>query len=585
MESSIVITGSGIISAIGCDKNSVLQSLLNNQTGIGSMKYLESIHNHLPVGEVKFSNFELKRKLGINESKIISRNVLLGAIAAQEAIQESNIQDIASKKVVFISGTTVGGMDVTESFYADMLQNDKYLPCLNSHDCGSSSNEIIQLCKITAEVCTISTACSSALNAIMVGAEMLKRGEADIVIAGGCESLSKFHFNGFNALMILDSEKCRPFDATRAGINLGEGAAYVVLERTNDAENRGANIQAFITGYGNRCDAFHQTATSEDGEGAYLAMNQALAESGLSIDDISYINAHGTGTGNNDQSESVALQRIFGDKIPKVSSTKGFTGHTTSASGSIETIICLLAMRHNFIPANLGYSNPMVGGIIPSNGENGIELNHVLCNSFGFGGNCSSMILSKNRNNQRDNIPPRKWQIIAEVEIDENSDLSRIKEFVPAMEARRMGKLLKAATIASQEALKIAGLEKPDAIITATALGMLETSEKFLNSMVIDGENSLSPTLFMQSTHNTIGSSIAIRNKCNGYNITYTQGEKSFEWAMRDAIRLVESRKAESVLVGCYDESAPIYNSFIQRLKGQEPANVYSKCLIISSAN
>lgn len=585
MESSIAITGSGIISAIGCNKETVLHSLRNKISGIGSMKYIESIHNHLPVGEVKFSNNELKQRLGIEESKIISRNVLLGATATKEALLDSQIKDIASKKVAFISGTTVGGMDLTEAFYLDMLQNDRYLPYLNSHDCGSSSNEIIKLCGIPAEVITISTACSSALNAMIVGAEMLKRGEADIVIAGGSESLSKFHFNGFNSLMILDTERCRPFDATRAGINLGEGAAYIVLERADDAERRGANVQGYISGYGNRCDAFHQTAISETGEGAYLAMHQALACSGLSKEKITYINAHGTGTGNNDQSESVALKRLFGDKVPKISSTKGFTGHTTSASGSIEVVICLLAMTNNFIPANLGWNTPMIDGIMPSLGEENVSIENVLCNSFGFGGNCSALILSKTKKSNM--CPPIKqnWQVVAEVEITESSDLSKIKEFVPAMEARRMGKLLKAATIASQQVLKIAGIEKPDAIVTATALGMLETSEKFLNSMIVDGENSLSPTLFMQSTHNTIGSSIAIRNKCNGYNITYTQGKDSFDLAMRDAIRLIEIGDAKTVLVGCYDESTPNYNNFMKRLNCPEFMNIYSKCLILSTTD
>ncbi len=582
MASSIAITGSGIISAIGCNKKEVLHSLLNHKTGIDSMKYLESMHKHLPVGEVKCSNDELKSILGIEASKILSRNVMLGAIAAKEALCEAN-DDLSSKKVVFISGTTVGGMDITEAFFAKMLQDDTFLPYLKSHDCGSSSNEIMQLCGIDAEVCTISTACSSALNAMIVGAEMLRRGEADVIIAGGCESLSRFHFNGFNSLMILDSERCRPFDATRAGINLGEGAAYVVMERAEEADRRGAQVQAYISGYGNRCDAFHQTATSETGEGAFLAMSKAIQSSGLSIDDISYINAHGTGTGNNDQSESVALQRVFGSNVPKISSTKGFTGHTTSASGSIETVICILAMMNNFIPANLGWDKAMENGVIPTLGETEVELTNVLCNSFGFGGNCSSLILSKVQSEQSDRGEKRKWRVVAEVEVNADSDLSKVKEFVPPMEARRMGKLLKAATIASQQALNIAEIKCPDAIITATSLGMLETSEKFLNAMIVDGEETLSPTLFMQSTHNTIGSAIAIRNKCNGYNITYTQGSKSFDWAMQDAIRLIEEGEANTVLVGSYDESAPIYNSFLQRLNEPECEKVYSKCVILSA--
>ena len=146
--------------------------------------------------------------------------------------------------------------------------------------------------------------------------------------------------------MILDHERCRPFDATRAGLNLGEGAAFVVLESEESANKRGVNVHAYLTGYGNACDAYHQTASSEDGEGAYLAMKEALDMAHLTPKDIQYVNAHGTGTPNNDQSESVSLRRIFGDEIPLISSTKSFTGHTTSASGSIEAVICILAMQN-----------------------------------------------------------------------------------------------------------------------------------------------------------------------------------------------------------------------------------------------
>ena len=163
--------------------------------------------------------------------------------------------------------------------------------------------------------------------------------------------------------MILDHQRCRPFDATRAGLNLGEGAAYIVLESEEMASKRGVKPHVYLTGYGNACDAFHQTASSEDGEGAYLAMKEALVMAHVSPKEIQYVNAHGTGTPNNDQSESVSLQRLFGAHMPLVSSTKSFTGHTTSASGSIEAVICILAIQHHFVPTNLGWEHQMEKGI------------------------------------------------------------------------------------------------------------------------------------------------------------------------------------------------------------------------------
>ena len=225
---------------------------------------------------------------------------------------------------------------------------------------------------------------------------MLRCGLAETVVVGGAESLSKFHLNGFNTLMILDRRPCRPFDADRAGLNLGEGAAYLVMETAASVSRRGVRPLCSLHGYGNACDAFHQTASSPNGEGAFLAMTEALQMAGLEPADIQYVNAHGTGTPNNDLSESVALQRVFGGEIPPVSSTKSFTGHTTSASGSVEAMICILAMNRQFLPPNLNWETPMEGGIIPVTGSHSpVELRHVMSNAFGFGGNDSSIILSR----------------------------------------------------------------------------------------------------------------------------------------------------------------------------------------------
>ena len=177
---------------------------------------------------------------------------------------------------------------------------------------------------------------------------------------------------------------------------MGEGAAYVVMETADLALRRGVKSYAYLSGYGNACDAFHQTASSENGEGPFLAMRQALAMAGLAPETVSYVNAHGTGTPNNDASESAALRRIFGADCPPVSSTKAFTGHTTSASGSIEAVFCLLAMQQDFIPANLNWQEPDEACIRPVPAfRGGVCLNHVLCNAFGFGGNDSALLVSR----------------------------------------------------------------------------------------------------------------------------------------------------------------------------------------------
>jgi 3-oxoacyl-[acyl-carrier-protein] synthase-1 len=252
---------------------------------------------------------------------------------------------------------------------------------------------------VFSQVYTISTACSSAANAILLGAELLKSGNADIVVAGGSECITKFHLNGFNTLMILDKEKCRPFDATRAGLNLGEGAAYLVLE-TEEHFHKRADFPplAELKGYANTCDAYHQTASSPEGDGAFLAMKKAVENANLKTSDVDYINAHGTGTQNNDLSEGTAIQQLFGSNIPPVSSTKAFTGHTTSAAGSVEAVISILALQNNFVPANLNFKHKMEElNFEPSaNPHKALKpVSVVLSNSFGFGGNDTSLIFGK----------------------------------------------------------------------------------------------------------------------------------------------------------------------------------------------
>lgn len=589
MNPSIVITGEGIVCAIGLDKDAVLASLRERRTGIGTMRYLRSVHQELPVGEVPLSDEEMRRQLGLADAQLVNRTTLMGMLAVRQALADAAI-DVSTVKrqplrLVLVSGTTVAGMDITERFFRELQDSDEHLRCLLSHSAGSSTRLIADYFGIFDEYTTISTACSSAANALILGANLLKAGQADIVVAGGTEALSVFHLNGFNSLMILDHEQCRPFDETRAGLNLGEGAAFVVLEREEQALQRRAEVHGYLSGYGNACDAFHQTASSEDGEGACLAMTEALRMAQLQPGDIQYVNAHGTGTPNNDQSESVALRRVFGERMPLVSSTKGFTGHTTSASGSIETVICLLALRHQFVPANLGCTQPLSEGIVPTMGEEHCELRHVLCNSFGFGGNDTSLVVSSlqtGRLEASNESFAGSIRVLSKVEINSEEELAEIRDYVKPLEARRMGKIMKSSLLSSLKALKLAGLERPDAIITGTALGCLENSEQLLLQIVEEGETMLKPTYFMQSTHNTISSNIAIRTKCHGYNVTYTQDGDSLAWAMRDAELLLRSGKCKTVLVGCHDETTPLFRSLMRRLGEPEQPAVHSIAIVLT---
>jgi 3-oxoacyl-[acyl-carrier-protein] synthase-1 len=396
MSSRIFVTGIGIISAIGKNINETLDSIFHSRSGIEPVKYLNTIHAHLPVAEVKCSNQQLFELGNIPYNEILTRSSLLGIIAANEAISSSGI-DVREFPTAFISATTVGGMDVSEQYYFDFLENDSRNQFILTYDCAESTERIAEHFGLDEYLTTVSTACSSSANAIITGTRMIRNGLIDRAICGGTECLTRFHLNGFNALSVLDNTVCKPFDDARNGINLGEGAAYLVLESEKTAFNSGKKIYAEITGYSNICEAFHQTASSDKGDGPFLAMQEALQMAGLNVSDICYINAHGTATENNDLSEGIALERLFGKYLPAFSSTKSFTGHTTSAAGAIEAVLSLIAMEENLIFPNLNFKTPMKETAIRPATElvRGLEIKHVLSNSFGFGGNNSCLILSK----------------------------------------------------------------------------------------------------------------------------------------------------------------------------------------------
>jgi 3-oxoacyl-[acyl-carrier-protein] synthase-1 len=397
MSKEVLVTGLGIVSGIGITVEETLASLLNGKSGIRPIKYLQTIHNDIPCSEIQLSDEEMREMLSIPTDVAITRTSLMGILAAKEALNQAGITPDRSLRIGFISSTTVGGMEKSEQFYKDFLENDLHNEFIEIHDCGACTEVIADYFGGFCYVSTISTACSSSANAIVLASNLIKQGVLDIAVAGGTECLTKFHLNGFNSLMILDRAQCRPFDATRAGLNLGEGAAYLVLESEENAKTRNAKPLCRITAYGNACDSYHQTASSPDGKGATLAMQYALDMSNLKKTDIDYINAHGTGTVNNDESEGIAIMNVFGDTIPPVSSTKAFTGHTTSAAGSVEAVISILAIMENFLPPSLNFKNQMEKLAFTPIREikRNVKINNVLSNSFGFGGNNTSIIFSK----------------------------------------------------------------------------------------------------------------------------------------------------------------------------------------------
>jgi 3-oxoacyl-[acyl-carrier-protein] synthase-1 len=388
------VVGLGVISAIGKTVDETLTSFENHRHGLGPLSLFDSVHRQLPVGEVKISNTQLANELAIKGS--FNRTTLLGIYAARHALNSVKLSLPWRRGI--LSGTTVGGMDRSEKFFSQYVAGaDADFSLVKDHECGSVTERIAEDLGATDHISTINTACSSSVNSIIYASRLIKQGYLDVAIAGGVDSLTKFTLNGFNSLMILDKELCKPFDADRNGLNLGEGAGFLVLVSDQVLRDEALNSLCTISGYGNTNDAFHQTASSEDGRGSFLAMESALRSSRLKPSQIDYINLHGTGTKNNDSSEGVAVQRLFGDIVPLASSTKSFTGHTLGASGGIEAVFSVMSLVHGCVFPNLRFQSKMAEVNFSPIREfkNALNVRHVMSNSFGFGGNCSSIIFSR----------------------------------------------------------------------------------------------------------------------------------------------------------------------------------------------
>ena len=397
MFAPVYIVSTGILTAIGHDTAACLNSLKRGQSGIGRAEILQTTwSDEIPVGEIGLTNAALADRIGISETW--PRTALLSAIAVGEAW--SPFAGVTTPfPVGFFSANTVGGMDLTEAFYPKYLDNkaagsaDEFI----HHETGAVTGLVGRHFGFAGFTTTISTACSSSANSIMMAAQMIRAGMLDVAVAGGADALCRFTLNGFNTLGILDRQHCQPFDGQRRGLNLGEGAGYLVLMSERALKEYGATPLAAVSGWANANDAYHQTASSPDGIGNTLAIRGALRIAGLESSDISYINLHGTGTENNDSSEGKAIEQVFGGNVPPASSTKAFTGHTLGAAGGVEAVFSTLAIREGLIFPNLRWANQMedVSFTPVTQLEEGQDVRHVLSNSFGFGGACSSLIFSK----------------------------------------------------------------------------------------------------------------------------------------------------------------------------------------------
>ena len=396
----VFITGMGAITAAGPDVDSLMKALRENQTCIGPLDLFPTTDTPVQIaGQVH--GIPTPDRLDRKDLRRASRSDRLAAVAAAEALTHAGLDHNPPEPSRFgvAIGSSTGGMLETEAYYQAFHAGRPLRSCrptLLSATVGASADLIASMAGAQGRRLAPSTACSSSALAIAMGKIWIESGTADIVIAGGTDALCRMTFSGFQSLRAMSPEPCRPFDVNRQGLSLGEGAGVVILESESHAEKRGAQPLARVSGAGMSCDAAHPTAPHAESRGAIAALAGALADGDLRAEDIDYINAHGTGTPQNDAAEARAIREILGDADCPVSSTKGVWGHLLGAAGSVEAILSVRAMIDGFLPPQVGLLDPdpdcplsFVREPVAAN------LATVVSNSYGFGGNNVSLALSR----------------------------------------------------------------------------------------------------------------------------------------------------------------------------------------------
>ena len=399
MNKRVVITGLGVVSSIGIGWEAFWDNLLKGQSGISSVTSFDTT-NHFTHNGGEVKNFKPEQFAIKNSYPFLNRASEMALSSTTLALEHSGLtnEDLTKYTMGVSFGTTFGAIQTIEIINNLLLGNQE----INSRLCHQLLTHSTPSAVAMGNTCSgpnfmFSTACSAGNYAIGYGFDMIRLGRADIVLAGASDPFSRIAFTGFNQFSAVAPEKCRPFDKNRKGMMVAEGAGVLVLESLDNALSRRAPIYAEIVGYGLSCDAHHMTTASV--EGITSCMRKAMQEASISVDNVDYISAHGTGTVANDRMECIAIKEIFGTRyknIP-VSSIKSMLGHTMGAASAIEAIVCALVVKNDIIPPTINFETPDSEcdiDCVPNQAREH-RVNIALNNSYAFGGNNACLILSK----------------------------------------------------------------------------------------------------------------------------------------------------------------------------------------------
>ncbi|PWK15854.1 beta-ketoacyl-[acyl-carrier-protein] synthase family protein [Tumebacillus permanentifrigoris] len=600
----IAVTGIGIICANGNNVEDFWRSVTSNKSGIKVVssidmsgidtQYAGEIDGYNPADH--FSPQE------VQEYDIAGQ---LSIIAAREAVQVAKL-DLASVdpyRVGVILGTSLGGMRSGEEFHAQWIQEgikEADPSLLYKYVIHIPVDSVSKSLKLKGPKSVISNACAAGTNSIGYAADIIRSGRADAMFAGGVDPLCRLSMSGFNTLGALSAEHCAPFSKSE-GLNIGEGAGVLLLERMDLALERGATILGEVLSYALSADAYHITAPDPAGAGGMRSMRRALEKAAITEQDVDYINGHGTGTKANDSSEPVGVRTLFKGNVP-MSSTKSMLGHMLGAAGAGEGVTSILAINNNFLPATINFDHEANGfkdiDFVPNEGRQA-EVNTVMSNSFAFGGNNASILLGKFeeqrelpsvRDNKRVVITglgaiagqsAKAEEIFAKFEAGEHA-FTAIDEFdtteydgvklgskIPEMPfeklvnralLRRMDELGKQACAATKMALDDAKLKVDTknseriGVLFATGTGPLKTVEAFNRTVISKGAEHAEAQLFPNTVMNAAAGHVCLNFKIKGPTTTITSGGTAGINALFYATELIKHGDANAVIVIAADE-------------------------------
>ncbi len=587
-----VITGVGVIGAIGVGVPAVWDALRRGEDGLSPLSLFPSPrYRGLPVGEARI---EVDRAAaGFRGSRTDKLCWIAASEAFGQAVEGGGARPDPARFGVML-GSTVGGMRGSERVLQRLLKEGRrrFGPT-RFHEPAGATDAVAGRLGALGPCGTYSTACSAGAMAILAAAETIGRGEADLILAGAGDCLSRLTLNGFGSLLLLDPEGCRPFDVRRKGISLGEGAAVLALESEASARRRGARILARLTGWGASCDAHHATAPDPEGRGAIAAIRAALAGAGRDAAEVDFISAHGTATPDNDAMEAGAMKAVFGAALPPFASWKRSFGHTLAASGAIEAVMCVASLQAGELAPSAGCGEPDPGlGVEPVLVSERRSLSVMLSNSFGFGGNNVALVIEqpdqpdasvRGAEDLRPEIRSAfEFAVLGEGVISASGDSQEAvarafrdgvepesgkgiacgdfetEPFVPPAQRRRMSRLQQMTSVAAGRALRGRNLAAtpPErrCIVVGTGLGALGDSIAFLENLIERDEAAPRPALFANSVHNSLASRLAIDLGMTGLNSTPVHREISFELSLAMGCAELGEGRADIALVGAADE-------------------------------